>query len=234
LPEPRPRALIADGDPSTERLLSQHLVSEGFSIDSCADGRDALERAVASKFDLIVIDSALAGFDGIALCRAIRQAPLNRDAAIFVVAAKASESDKILTLICGADDYLAKPVNVREFLARLSVIRRRTGQAERAPRDRVEHNGLCLDPARRQVVVRGTHVRCSKQEFDLLYHLASSPGIVFSREELFTRHWAHTNGGDVRLVDPIVSRLRRKIEQKPGVPQLILTVWGIGYKFSDQ
>lgn len=233
MPAIRSRALIADRDPSTEQLLSPHLTSAGFSVDSCIDGSDALERAAAAKFDLIVLDSALAGFDGIASCRTIRQAPLNRDAAIFVVAADANESDKILTLLCGADDYLAKPLSVREFLARLSVVMRRATDTARGNRPRIERAEISLDPARRQVLVRGEHVRCSKQEFDLLYHLAASPGIVFSRDELFARHWAHAPGGDVRLVDPIVSRLRRKIEHEPGSPQLILTIWGIGYKFAE-
>ncbi|RPI51623.1 MAG: winged helix family transcriptional regulator [Acidobacteria bacterium] len=90
-----------------------------------------------------------------------------------------------------------------------------------------------LDPSRRKVIVRGQNVSCSKQEFDLLYVLAASPGIVFSREELVTRYWPGGGGKDVRLVDPIVSRLRRKIERQPDSPQMILTVWGIGYKFAE-
>ena len=227
----RPRALIADPDQSTQQLLSQHLGSSGFSIDVCIDGRDALERVIGTPFDLIVLDSALQGVDGITLCRVIRQGILNRDAAIIVVAA-AGESDKVLTLIGGADDHLTKPVNARELLARVSTIMRRSLPPASQEKDHIKHGDLSLDPARRQVIVRGRLVHLSKQEFELLYDLASSPGIVFTRHDLLVRHWPHTKSPDIRLVDPIVSRLRRKIEMEADKPRFILTVWGVGYKFA--
>lgn len=233
LPDLRSAALVADRDPSTAQALTPPLAAGGFAIDACAHGRDALARATAAKYDLIVLDSALDGFDGLALCRAIRQGELNRTAAIVVVSERPTESDKILTLVCGADDYLPKPVNVKEFLARVAAVFRRAQASATWARDRIERADMSLDPARRQVVVRGKRVKCSKQEFDLLYHLAASPGIVFSREELFARHWSPRHASHARLVDPIVSRLRRKIEERPESPRLILTVWGVGYKFTE-
>ena len=250
----------------TRVLLSRHLVSEGFDVGECSDGRDALEHVLDSRFDLIVVDAALHGLDGIALCRAIRQGSANRHAAIFIVATSAAESDKVLALVNGADDYVTKPLSVREFLARVSAVMRRTAYAAEADVKGPIHRGdLQLDPSKRQVRVRGRAVACSKQEFDLLYALASAPGIVFSREDLLARHWSafaasplrRDKSGDaastsalcasadrsplrrdkpstpIRLVDPIISRLRRKIEERPDSPRLILTVWGVGYKFSE-
>lgn len=218
-------------------LLSHHLASEGFDVGECGDGREALEHLSDSPFDLVVLDAALRGLDGIALCRAIRQGSANSHAAIFIVAASAAESDKVLALVNGADDYVTKPLSIREFLARVSAVMRRTARAIAPDVKRPIHRAdIQLDPSKRQVRVRGRVVACSKQEFDLLYALASSPGIVFSREQLLARHWS-TFAGDhrssIRLVDPIISRLRRKIEHAPDSPRLIITVWGVGYKFSE-
>ena len=233
LPE-RPRALIADGDRSTQRLLSQHLTSDGFSIDTCTDGREAFDRVASSPFDLIVLASALQGVDGIALCRVIRQGTINRNAAIIVVGASSNESETVLTLSNGADDYLTKPVGVREFLARVSsILRRARAAVDRTLQTHIERGEVTLDAARRITIVRGRKVPLSKQEFEVLRALASSPGIVFSRQELLMRHWTRGDHADVRLVDPIISRLRRKIELNPARPRLILTVWGVGYKFSE-
>jgi len=142
-----------------------------------------------------------------------------------------------------------KPLSIREFLARVSAVMRRARRgAHTGTKKAINRPDIQLDPSRRLVVVRGTAVACSKQEFDLLYALASSPGIVFSREELIARYWSPSAAStsalrasagrsplrrDVRLVDPIISRLRRKIENDPAEPRLIATVWGIGYKFVE-
>ena len=234
MPDNSPRALIADGHQPTRALLTRHLFSDGFTTEECVDGREALERLTLSPFDLIVLDATLPGLDGIALCRAIRQGALNSHAGIFVLACSKIESDTVLALVNGADDYLTKPIGIREFLARVSAVMRRVERgAERQMRTTIERADLRLDPSRRHVIVRGQGIACSRQEFELLYALASSPGIVFSREELLLRHWPKNAGKDVRLVDPIVSRLRRKIERSPHAPQMILTVWGIGYKFAE-
>jgi two-component system OmpR family response regulator/two-component system alkaline phosphatase synthesis response regulator PhoP len=251
LPERPRRALIADADQVTRLLLSPLLRSEGFDVGECGDGREALEHLSDSHFDLVVLDAALRGLDGIALCRAIRQESANPHAAIFIVATSAAESDKVLALVNGADDYVTKPLSIREFLARVSAVMRRTVRATESNVKPPIHRGdIQLDPSKRQVRVRGRVVACSKQEFDLLYALASSPGVVFTREELLARHWptfargtvgksafakARTGRSDssIRLVDPIISRLRRKIEHDPDAPRLIMTVWGVGYKFAE-
>jgi len=234
LPDQQPRALIADADYPTRHLISQHLFSEGFETFECRDGREALERVSASAFELIVLDGALSGIDGIALCRAIRHGSANSRTAILIVATSACESDKVLALINGADDYLTKPLSIREFLARVSAVMRRTQRAaDSNAKASIVRADIQLDPAKRKVLVRGCAVSCSRQEFDLLYALASSPGIVFSREQLVAKYWRGGRDADVRLVDPIISRLRRKIERDPDSPRLIVTVWGVGYKFSE-
>ncbi len=248
------RALVADGDNLARLLVSRHLISEGFTISECGDGREALDHIRESRFDLIVLDATLSSLDGIALSRAIRQGPTNSHAAVFIIATSDLESDKVLAFANGADDYVTKPLKVREFVARVNAVMRR---AQRVPHQStpssIDRGEISLDPAKRQVLVRGRGVACSKQEFNVLYALASSPGIVFSREQLLARYWPtpadspfppsrealrrtrrrDNPGAAIRLVDPIVSRLRRKIERNPDTPRIIVTVWGIGYKFAE-
>ena len=248
MPDTR-RALIAEGDRATRLLVTRHLISEGFEVVECCDGLEALDHLTTELLDLVVLDGALPGLDGIALCRAIRQGSVNRDSAIFIVASSTTESDTVLALVNGADDYLAKPLSMREFLARVAAVMRRAARAcERGAPHPIERADFRLDPARRQVMIRGRSIACSKQEFELLYALASSPGIVFSREQLLARHWTAFAASSqrrgtsdssapprtaIRLVDPIVSRLRRKIEREPDAPRMIVTVWGVGYKFAE-
>lgn len=241
MPDQRSRALIADDDTQTRIVVSRHLFSEGFDIAECSDGREALECVTDSRFDLIVLGADLPTLDGIALCRAIRHGSVNRESAVFVIAASAAESDKVLAFANGADECMSKPLSIREFLARVSAVLRRAHRTSHRSADlSIERHGIRLDRAKRQVIVRGHAIACSKQEFDLLFALAASPGVVFSREELLARYWpasANATAGkpeaSVRLVDPIVSRLRRKIECEPDVPRVIVTVWGIGYKFAE-
>ncbi len=188
----------------------------------------------SSPFDVIVLASALPVVDGIALCRVIRQGTVNRDAAVIVVGGSANESETVLTLVSGADDYVTKPVGVREFLARVSsILRRARASREKPASTGIERGELVVDAARRETIVRGRRTRLSKQEFEILYELASAPGIVFSREDLLIRHWERGEHTDARLVDSIISRLRRKIEADSSRPRLILTVWGVGYKFAE-
>jgi DNA-binding response OmpR family regulator len=171
------------------------------------------------------------------LCRALRSEGANTNASILMLTARDTESDKVLGLESGADDYLAKPFGMRELLARVGAVLRRASRATDAAGSTTAHQlrarDLVLDPDRRELVVRGARVELTKQEFDLLYLLAARPGIVFSREALLAKIW----GGDTyvteRTVDTVVSRVRRKIERDAQDPQLIVTAWGVGYKFVD-
>ncbi len=233
----RRRLLVVEDEAAIRELLRLHLSLAGFGIEEIADGTTALERARSEKFDLIVLDVMLPGLDGITLCRAIRSQGVNAPTPILMLTARDTESDKVLGLESGADDYLTKPFGIREMLARVSAILRRNdrldAQATASAVRRVETRDLALDPERREAVVRGSPVEFTKQEFDLLYLLATRPGIVFSRAALLSKVWSDYTYVTERTVDTVVSRLRRKIERDAQDPELILTAWGVGYKFVD-
>ncbi len=233
---PKRQALIVEDDIAIRELVRLHLSLAGFDVTELGDGTRALEVGRSTRFDLVVLDLMLPGIDGITLCRAFRNAGVNVTTPILMLTARDSEADKVLGLESGADDYLTKPFGMREFVARVGAITRRgargTASTESQSR-RVQMRDLVLDADKRQTLVRGASVELSKQEFDLLYLLVSRPGIVFSREALIARVW----GGDTyvtdRTVDTVVSRLRRKVERDAADPELILTAWGVGYKFAD-
>jgi two-component system alkaline phosphatase synthesis response regulator PhoP len=236
LPLRRRRILIVEDEGAIRELLRLHLSLAGYDIDEIADGTAALERARADRFDLIVLDLMLPGLDGITLCRAIRGQGANITTPIMMLTARDTESDKVLGLESGADDYLTKPFGIREMLARVGAILRRNdrlqAQAGVASR-RIRSRDLTLDAERREAIVRGTPIDLTKQEFDLLYLLAGRPGIVFSRAALLSKIWSDDVYVTERTVDTVVSRLRRKIERDAQDPELILTAWGVGYKFAD-
>ena len=227
--------LVVEDDTSIRELLVLHLGLEGHACVALDDGREALERIQQEHFDLLVLDLMLPGVDGITLCRAARREGPNRDALILMLTARREEADKVLGLESGADDYLAKPFGIREFLARVSaLLRRRRVPADAADTDDViTVHGIEIVPSRHRVVVRGRSVELTRQEFGLLQVLASNPGIVFSREALLSRVWRDDTYVTDRSVDALVKRLRRKIEQDPANPELLLTVWGTGYKMAD-
>jgi DNA-binding response OmpR family regulator len=231
------RALIVEDESSIREIVRLHLSLSGFETIEVADGHAALERLRAERFDLVVLDVMLPGVDGVTLCRTLRSGGPNQRAAVLMLTARDTEPEKVLGLESGADDYLTKPFGIREFMARVNaVLRRAPGESrepERTTAGIVTSADVTLDPERRQARVRGALVELTKQEFDILYLLASRRGIVFSRTALIAKVW----GGDTyvteRTVDSVVSRLRRKIEQDPNDPEMILTAWGVGYKFVD-
>jgi len=232
----RRRVLIVEDEAPIRELMRLHLGLAGFEVVECGTGTLGLERARAEKFDLILLDVMLPGLDGITVCRAIRNQGVNTNTAILMVTARDTESDTVLGLESGADDYLAKPFGIRELVARTAALLRRT-QRKDIPAASAVHivrsHDLTLDVERREAVVRGKSVELTKQEFDLLYLLASRRGIVFSRTALLAKTWHGDTYVTERTVDTVVSRLRRKIERDPQDPELILTAWGVGYKFVD-
>jgi two-component system, OmpR family, response regulator len=182
----------------------------------------------------------LPGVDGISICRAVRREGPNQDVPILMLTARREESDKVLGLESGADDYLAKPFGIRELVARARALLRRPRrsqlQAEAAAvssEKPIDVHGLHIDPARRRVRVDGDDVDLTAQEFRLLHVLTTHPGIVFSREALLTRVWPDHTYVTERSVDSLVKRLRRRIEKDPADPRIIMTVWGSGYKCAD-
>lgn len=232
--------LVVEDEAHIRELIQLHLGLEGHEVEPVGDGQDALARANAEPFDLIILDLMLPGVDGISICRAVRREGPNQDVPILMLTARREESDKVLGLESGADDYLAKPFGIRELVARARALLRRPRrsrlQAEAAAMagDKpVEIHGLQIDPARRRVRVGGEDVDLTAQEFRLLFVLATHPGIVFSREALLTRVWPDHTYVTERSVDSLVKRLRRRIEKDPANPAIILTVWGSGYKCAD-
>jgi DNA-binding response OmpR family regulator len=186
----------------------------------------------------VILDLMLPGLDGMTVCRAIRRDSPNADTPILMLTARREESDKVLGLDSGADDYLTKPFGIRELLARTRALLRR-GETSRARAASGNHSGpieykhIEIDPARRRVRVESTDVDLTFNEFELLYVLISNPGIVFSREGLLSKVWKDQTFVTVRSVDTLVKRLRKKIEADPANPKVILTVWGAGYKAAD-
>jgi DNA-binding response OmpR family regulator len=232
---PAARALVVEDEPSVRELLRLHLELTGFEVEEIGEGKAALRRARETAFDLLILDVMLPGLDGVSVCRAVRAGGANTDTPILMVTAKDAESDKVIGLESGADDYLAKPFGIREFLARVGAIMRRHRRAgERSDTSaRAAAAQVELDPERRTATVRGRNVELTRQEFDLLYQLVRRPGIVYSRAALLQNVWSDDTYVTERTVDTVISRLRRKIELDPQDPELILTAWGVGYKFVD-
>jgi DNA-binding response OmpR family regulator len=234
---PARRVLLVEDEAAIRELLRLHLSLAGFAIEEVGDGQAALERLRTTPYDLIVLDVMLPGLDGITLCRTTRAQGANVATPILMLTALDTESDTVVGLESGADDYLTKPFGIRELMARVGAILRRNRRADQAAAGasakRVQSRDVALDAERRLAVVRGQPVELTKQEFDLLYLLAARPGIVFSRAALLAKVWNGDTFVTERTVDTVVSRLRRKIERDAQQPSLILTAWGVGYKFAD-
>jgi two-component system OmpR family response regulator/two-component system alkaline phosphatase synthesis response regulator PhoP len=229
------RVLVVEDDPNIRDLVELHLKLEGLTTVAVGDGSTGLELAQAAPFDIIVLDVMLPGLDGVTVCRAVRRDPMNAGTPILMLTARRDESDKVLGLESGADDYLTKPFGVREFVARVRALLRRGARPVPQPETGavVTAGNLVVDPARRLARLNGRDIELTAYEFDLLYLLASNKGIVFGRDALIRRVWGDDTHITERSVDTLVKRVRRKIEPDQAEPRFILTVWGTGYKFAD-
>jgi DNA-binding response OmpR family regulator len=233
-PAERRTVLVVEDERNIRELVCLHLGLEHLSSVEAGDGHTALNLARSKRFDLILLDIMLPGLDGVTVCRAIRRESLNADVPILMLTARLEESDKVVGLDSGADDYLTKPFGVRELMARVRALLRRAARTEGDDPDQpLVYRHISIDPARRKVSVGGKEVDLTTQEFQLLQVLISQPGIVFSREALLRKVWKEDTFVTVRSVDTLVKRLRRKIEADPADPCVILTVWGAGYKAAD-
>jgi two-component system, OmpR family, response regulator len=234
--EPRPTVLVVEDEANIRELICLHLGLEQLDCVQTADGSEGLRLARERPFDVVILDLMLPGLDGVTVCKAIRRDSINSGVPILMLTARREESDKVLGLESGADDYLTKPFGVRELVARIrALLRRRPLGPGGSPGDSrpVAYGHIEVDPARRRVRVDGRDVELTSHEFSLLHVLLSSPGIVFSREALLNRIWKEDTFVTVRSVDTLVKRLRKKIEKDPANPAVILTVWGAGYKAAD-
>ncbi|PYR66557.1 MAG: DNA-binding response regulator [Acidobacteria bacterium] len=236
---PKPAVLVVEDEQNIRELVCLHLGLENYDCVQAGDGEQALKLARSRSFDLVILDVMLPGLDGVTVCRAIRRDSANPDVPVLMLTARREESDKVVGLESGADDYLTKPFGVRELVARVRALLRRgpkplvASAASKEAAKAIGYKHIEMDPARRRVRVGITDVDLTSNEFHLLYVLLSSPGIVFSREALLSRVWKDQTFVTVRSVDTLIKRLRKKIESNPAEPEVILTVWGAGYKAAD-
>jgi two-component system OmpR family response regulator len=232
-----PRVLLVEDERSIRELVSDQLRRAGYECHSVNDGREALQLLLEEPFDAIVLDLMLPHVDGVTICRTIRRQGVNRDSPILMLTARIAESEKVLGLQSGADDYVTKPFGVLELTARIGALTRRANRAH-APANTPERvavavHGVELDPVKHTARVRGRNIAITPHEFELLYRLAIQPGVVLSRKALLAAVWRGEAFVTDRSIDTLVRHLRCKVEEDPAAPRLILTVWGYGYKFVD-
>lgn len=224
------KILVVDDEQLFVKGLVRSLNNEGYQTVPAYDGRAARECFNTGDFDLIILDIMLPETDGLTLCREFRSAS---EVPIIMLTARGEDIDKIIGLEMGADDYLAKPFNLRELLARIKAVLRRSGH-DKSGRKQLVRGDLVIDTARRKVTVNDREIDLTAKEFDLLLHLASSPGRVYTRGLLLEQVWGYDFIGEDRTVDVHIRRLREKVEKDSGRPRYILTKWGVGYYFNDE
>ncbi|WP_405393326.1 response regulator [Streptomyces sp. NBC_01102] len=224
----RGHVLVVDDDPTVAEVVTKYLTSAGYDVARAANGPDALERYAARRPDLAVLDLMLPGMDGFEVCRRMRA---HGPVAVIMLTARGDEDDRILGLETGADDYVTKPFSPRELVLRVgSVLRRARSAAVPAGRPAPsEGGGITLDLAARRATCQGRVLALTLREFDLLAFLLGRPGRVFTREELMREVWGW-DFGDLSTVTVHIRRLRGKVEADPAHPELIRTVWGVGYR----
>ena len=222
--------LVVDDEPRIVELARDYLEHAGFAVITAVDGPSALTAARVRRPDVLVLDLGLPGMDGLDVARAIRR---DSTMPIIMLTARDDELDRVLGLEIGADDYVTKPFSPRELVARIRAILRRVDrQAE--PSDRIEVGGVAIDIARMRVDVNGRTVELTPTEFQLLVALARQPGRIFTRSQLLDAIHGVAFESYERAVDAHVKNLRRKLEDDPGQPRYVLTVYGVGYKFAEE
>jgi two-component system response regulator VicR len=219
--------LLVDDEPNLVKGLRLSLEQEGFAVSTALNGQAALTKAREGSFDLVILDLMLPEVDGLTVCREIRR---HQTTPIIMLTAKADDLDKILGLEMGADDYLTKPFNTRELIARCRALLRRVEMATQPDDSQVITVGaVVLRPPQRRAEVDGRALDLTAREYDLLELLARHPGVVYTRQQLLDLVWGYDFAGDDRTVDVHVRRLREKLETDPSAPRYLRTKWGVGY-----
>jgi DNA-binding response OmpR family regulator len=222
--QPQQTILVVEDESSIASFVSLYLKNAGYSVRTAATGTEALTQAATGEASLIILDLMLPDIDGIEVCRRIRK---TSDVPILMLTARDEDVDKIIGLEVGADDYLTKPFNPRELVARVkSILRRATPERRQLESAQLRHGDLTIDAGRREVRVGAQEIQLAPKEFDLLWELLDHKGLVLTRDQLLERVWGYTFAGDTRTVDVHVRQLRRKL----GDASPIVTVWGVGYK----
>ena len=228
---------VIEDDPDLSALLEMHLNDEGYQVTLSNDGQKGLEMSLSKDFDLIILDLMLPSVDGLSICKALRQQ--TRYIPILMLTAKSSEIDRVLGLELGADDYLTKPFSIRELIARIKALFRRSeamgtsSKLDDEINSIIEVGNLKIDQERRLVSIKNETIELTAKEYDLLIYFAQHPGRVYSRIQLLDKVWGYGHDGYEHTVNTHINRLRAKIEDDPANPHYILTVWGVGYKFNE-
>lgn len=228
--------LVVEDDENISSAISEYFSRVGYNVRTVEDGLMGVKSALDEPPDAVVLDLMLPKMDGLAVCRELREKA--GQLPILMLTAKDDVVDKVLGLEMGADDYITKPFSLRELEARIKSVLRRSktpattdGAKDEAP---ITRGRLRIDPARREVTIGERQIELTPKEFDLLRLFAANPGRVFPRKYLLEKIWDYSYEGYDRTIDSHINRLRAKIEENPENPQMVLTVWGIGYKFSDE
>ncbi len=223
------KVLIVDDEPNIREVVGLYLRRDGHDVVSAADGEEALDRFRRDGPDLVVLDLMLPKLSGLEVCRRMQA---ERRVPLIMLTARGEEEERIVGLSLGADDYVVKPFSPRELAARVAAVLRRVEESpEEASHKVLAFDGLRVDPNKREVLVRGEPATLTAREFDLLHHLAASPGRVYTRDQLMQLVWGYAFSADTSTVTVHVRRLREKIERDPAQPRYLQTVWGVGYKF---
>jgi DNA-binding response OmpR family regulator len=225
----RGSVLVVDDEPTIAEVVARYLERAGYRTSIAGDGLQAIEAAASHRPDLVVLDLMLPGLDGLEVMRRLRDQDRDR-IAVILLTAKGEESDRVIGLRLGADDYVVKPFSPAELVARVDAVLRRvdTSPSQEAP---LELSDMTIDPGARRVFVRGEEVQLTQREFDVLMFLARHPGQAFSRNQLMDAIWQYSFYSDTSTVTVHIRRLRSKIEADPAQPLHIQTVWGLGYRF---
>ena len=225
------RIVVIDDEPNLRHTLSYTLRQEGYEVAAAADGEEGLVLVASAKPDLVILDVMLPKIDGFEVCRRIRR---SSRVPVLMLTARDTELDKVVGLEIGADDYLVKPFSMRELIARVrAMLRRSTQVPDVASPAEIEHDGLHIDTTKHRVTRDGQDVALRPKEFDLLVALARSPGQVFSREQLLNAVWGLDHAGDTRTVDTHVKNLREQLGEDADAPRWIETLRGVGYRFKE-
>jgi DNA-binding response OmpR family regulator len=225
------QVLVVEDEQDIARLLHMHLCDANCDVTLAADGHQGMRQAFSRRWDLIILDIRLPGPDGLSICRALRRE--QGYVPILMLTSKSSELDRVLGLELGADDYVTKPFSVSELMARVKAIFRRVESFEKrfaADGEVLTAGPLTIDTGGREVRLNGESVSLTTREFDLLLHFVRHPGQVFSRAQLLDSVWGYGHEGYEHTVNSHINRLRSKVEPDPAQPELITTVWGVGYK----
>ncbi|HET6756190.1 MAG TPA: response regulator transcription factor [Burkholderiales bacterium] len=227
--------LVIEDEPEIANLVKLHLKDLGCQVKLAFDGIVGVAETEAKNYDLIILDLMLPGIDGLEVCRRLRAK--SNYTPVLMLTAKSTEFDRVLGLEMGADDYLTKPFSIMELVARVKAIFRRldalSSTSPQSPMKILRARDLVIDPAKREAALNGKIVELTSKEFDLLLHFAQNPGRVYSRAQLLDKVWGYEHSGYEHTVNSHINRLRAKIEKDASNPEYILTVWSVGYKFTE-